>query len=361
MRPTRTSMCPENVILPVKMEFASKQPESADGQSRAEKEEDEEEKELKIANIKAVAKAEAADTRIFEALSDDRTADTRIFEALSDDRSEGGAEIVVRHLEGVDGVVLDNVMSTEECSELIRLGEASGAFSFWDGSSAPRKDFRNADTIEMTHPDWAARIWARMAPHVCGHVEIEESQDRWEPDLTGRWEATGLNEKLLLARYQPGGHFAPHTDGCTLLSFDHRSIYSVIIYLNECETGGGETKMLKDEQLQALQKDDAGRYSSRPEFVLDSVAPRPGRALVFFHTIVHEGAAPAMGSSKYIIRTDVMFHRADPVCKTPADQKAFELYEEAKELEGEGDMPGALARYRRCFKMSPALAQIFRI
>lgn len=261
-----------------------------------------------------------------------------------------------------DAYVLDNVLSPAECALLIRRGEESGGFSFWDSTRDEvelERDFRNADTIEVTHPSWADLIYQRMAPFVTATVDIQESQKRWEPDLTGAWDADGMNTNLLLARYESGGHFGPHTDGCTLLNFDHRSIYSVIIYLNACPTGGGETRLLEDSQLQKLTKDAAGRFRGDAGLAIDAVEPKPGRAFVFFHTIVHEGLPPNPGSSKFIIRTDVMFKRRDPVCKTPKDHAAFQLYEEAKEKEGEGDITAALALFRRSFKMSPALEKIY--
>lgn len=51
-------------------------------------------------------------------------------------------------------------------------------------------------------------------------------------DIEGTWSAYGINHELMFGRYGPGGHFAPHTDGYTVRDFNHRSLYSVIIYLN---------------------------------------------------------------------------------------------------------------------------------
>lgn len=54
----------------------------------------------------------------------------------------------------------------------------------------------------------------------------------------GTWTAVGVNGHLLFARYDHGGHFSPHTDGYTIVNFNKRSLYTLIIYLNDCDVGG---------------------------------------------------------------------------------------------------------------------------
>lgn len=54
----------------------------------------------------------------------------------------------------------------------------------------------------------------------------------------GTWRACGVNEHLLFARYGPGGHFSPHTDGYTIVDFNCRSLFTVLVYLNDCGGGG---------------------------------------------------------------------------------------------------------------------------
>lgn len=71
--------------------------------------------------------------------------------------------------------------------------------------------------------------------------------------MSGTWRAQGIYEHLLFARYDEQGHFSPHTgqqrlllstlwlteaDGYTILDFNRRSYYTVIVYLNDCADGG---------------------------------------------------------------------------------------------------------------------------
>jgi len=178
--------------------------------------------------------------------------------------------------------------------------------------------------------------------------------------IQGTWIATSINENLLFGRYQSGGHFAPHTDGCTTIDFNHRSMYSIILYLNHCERGG-RTHLYEDDQLSNLVLTPEGYYSGDPKYLIDTVLPARGSALVFYHAIVHEGEPIGEEARKYIIRTDVMYKRENPICNSPKDVEAFRMYEKAKEMTNEGNPEEAIILFRRAFKMSPALAEVFHM
>jgi hypothetical protein len=59
-------------------------------------------------------------------------------------------------------------------------------------------------------------------------------------------------------------------------------------------------------QLGNLKKDDAGRFTGQMNNVVTTVEAKRGRALFFFHNLVHEGVPPADDEVKYIIRSDLM-------------------------------------------------------
>jgi len=110
---------------------------------------------LHLANIAAVAKPEV---------------DPKHFSRLAPPHEAEASRIERWDLPGCEGFVLDHVLSREECESLIvQAGTAPGGFSFWDASNPnPRRDFRNADTVEVTHPGLAEDIWRRMAPFMRG-------------------------------------------------------------------------------------------------------------------------------------------------------------------------------------------------
>ena len=93
-------------------------------------------------------------------------------------------------------------------------------------------------------------------------------------------------------RYDPGQQFAPHYDGAFVRGPDEESKLTFMVYLNE-GFAGGETNFYDG-------------WSAAPRL---SVRPECGKALVFVHRQLHEGAAVVRGR-KYVLRTDVMYRRA---------------------------------------------------
>ena len=62
------------------------------------------------------------------------------------------------------------------------------------------------------------------------------------------WVLDGVNPTWLFARYKSGGHFSPHTDGTTIFDFNKRTLYTIIIYLNDTP-GDGHTRLFDDKQI----------------------------------------------------------------------------------------------------------------
>jgi len=259
----------------------------------------------------------------------------------------------------LDCIVLDGVLSEDECAYLVQVTEEMG-YTFWDSRPDRKTEFRNADTIEVKQPELAANLWKRVQEALSDSVEITDDQDhpRWQRDLEGVWDPIGTNNHVLFARYRSGGHFAPHTDGFSVVSCDERSMYSAVLYLNSCSEGGG-TRFYADEAREQLVKDDQGRYTGREDLVRLTVEPIVGRLCVFFHNIVHEGVPVGPSAEKYIIRSDIMYRRRAPICKTDKDRQAFDLYQEAQEKSTDGQIEEAMAMFRRAFKLSPALADVY--
>lgn len=108
--------------------------------------------------------------------------------------------------------------------------------------------------------------------------------------MEGIWTPVALNPVLLFARYQHGGHFAPHTDGSTIVNFNHRSLSSVIIYLNDAE--GGETRMLQESQTQDLTQDAEGRFRGSSEYEISRIEPRVSLAIYALNLLLIRRSRP---------------------------------------------------------------------
>ena len=224
---------------------------------------------------------------------------------------------------------------------------------------------KGAHTVEVTCPYLAELVHARCSHLWPARVDIEEDQARAERDILGAWYPVGVNATLLFARYRAGGHFSPHTDGYNVTDFNHRSLYSLLLYLNDCE-GGGATKIggrreegNEDCESDKLRPDESGRFRYPESAWLCQAECRAGEAVAFFQDRVHEGQPVAEKAVKYIIRTDIMYERRPALCDSPAEREAFELFREAELAEHEGDCERAARLFRRAFKMATEMAEIY--
>jgi predicted 2-oxoglutarate/Fe(II)-dependent dioxygenase YbiX len=168
---------------------------------------------------------------------------------------------------------IPSVLTPEECAERIRKTEAIG---FTDAPITTGRGFvmrpetRNNTRVMQDDTESAEWLWERIARHVA-------------PTL-GPWRAAGLNERLRYYRYEPGQYFKWHGDGAFIRSERVRSLFTVMVYLND-DFEGGSTDF-----WDGL-----------------SITPERGMALIFEHSLIHQGA-PVVRGRKYVLRSDVMYY-----------------------------------------------------
>lgn len=185
-------------------------------------------------------------------------------------------------LDGEQVFVIHDFLSPEECAEYIRVTEEAGygpAPITTAGGFVMAPEIRNNERVMLDNFDWAEKLWARAKPLM--------------PSPFKGSEAVGLNERFRFYRYDEGHTFRPHFDGHFARNED-RSQLTFMIYLSgDCD--GGETVIyFSDDGL------------THPDGAELRVKPETGKALVFFHYLLHEGA-PVRAGRKYVLRTDVMY------------------------------------------------------
>ena len=184
--------------------------------------------------------------------------------------------------------IIDNLLSLQECQGLIALSERCGyepaEVNIGGGLQVRNDSVRRTSRCMMDCPEAASVVFGRIRDVLPPHGP----RDGW-------CRPVGLNERLRVLRYSPGDYFRPHQDGIYERPVGHpragdTSLMTLMIYLNTPERGG-DTNFLSF----------AGDQPS-------CVAPITGRALLFDHGLLHEGATLLKGV-KYAIRTDVMYTR----------------------------------------------------
>lgn len=114
-------------------------------------------------------------------------------------------------------VILDGVLSAEECRALVKAAEAHtngkwerAMVNIGGGLQAMYTDIRNCDRIIWDDVDMVAKIWARIDQAV---PELKRLKD-W-PKVTGMgpvkrketWKMTRLNERMRFLKYTEGEYF----------------------------------------------------------------------------------------------------------------------------------------------------------
>ncbi|KAL5486913.1 hypothetical protein EMCRGX_G019453 [Ephydatia muelleri] len=178
-----------------------------------------------------------------------------------------------------------------------------------------------------------------LTPEECVHYIHETEQVGYE-DLTRLFPVEYHSNDLVLSICKPlveclcGAHFSPHLDGPWVPNEEESSIFTVVIYLNSDLEGGATSFLSEGEKVECL------------------VSPKAGTAVFFNHDTLHEGQ-PVTKSTKYIIRTEIMFRRVDTgMLPNPTSYqenenylKTVALYKKSWELEQAGDAQGFTDAY----------------
>ena len=246
-------------------------------------------------------------------------------------------------------VVLDDVLSSDECSALLAKADRAG-FARSEHKGKADSEFRRSGRALLSDIELARDIFGRIRHALPPAVRPESRalsklsaaflriEPAWGP-------AAGLWEELRVLQYQDESeHFKPHRDNRATVGQstefpDASSFYSLLLYLcdvpgtedhpAEQHRGGGSAPGVTRFYCQPPGSDpfDEGHVSS---CVVAEVVPRRGRAVLFPHRILHEGAAVGSGQTKLVMRGDVLFE-PPPAGGAAADRDADSEDEEADE------------------------------
>ena len=172
--------------------------------------------------------------------------------------------------------LVEDFLTRQECLENIVLSESVGyelAKVNTAAGSKVKTDVRNNNRAFYKNEELAQQLWAKIQPFAPAHL--------------GNSEAIGLNELFRFYRYQRGHRFKGHFDESYIRNAQEASYYTFMVYLNDNFQGGDTT-------FRGLR-----------------IRPRQGMALLFLHSLYHEGSEVTQGV-KYVLRSDVMYRTTSP-------------------------------------------------
>lgn len=249
--------------------------------------------------------------------------------------------------EGRHAIVLDNVLSKEECNQLIHMaemsagghkGEESPKNNGWEtamvnagpGHEFHAPDYRNSDRIIWDEPEITRRLWQRVLQGEGMKEEMLTLHGEKYASAIGRtafnhgqrWKATeqGINERMRFLKYGPGQFFRRHCDGPYITpDGKQESYYTIQLYLNDSaqalgipEPADGDTDPRivgsANKPAEIVRGGATTFHSRKGEHRLD-IDPKAGRALIFQHKgLLHSGDDVKAGV-KFTIRSDIMYEQ----------------------------------------------------
>jgi len=171
--------------------------------------------------------------------------------------------------------VIENFFSEEECNRYVIESEREGYSNATVNTDKGQKiieDVRNNKRIIYKDFELANRLWSKLK--------------NLAPLKIGNSVSQGLNELFRFYRYEPGQLFKKHIDESFIRNEREASYFTFMIYLNDDFEGGDTT------------------------FDEINIKAKKGMALIFLHSLPHEGAEVKSGR-KYVLRTDIMYKLAE--------------------------------------------------
>lgn len=219
---------------------------------------------------------------------------------------------------GCYAVVLDNVLSPSECTQLLQLAEDSvmdedkedgsswrpALVNVGGGYEVEIPHYRKSDRIIWDNQEIVDRLWARMAvlPEIQEKLSVLPGLDAGRSVQKSKYEFFRVNKRLRFLKYTPGQFFKPHCDGpygeTTPEGHMVQTYMTVHLYLNDSQQEAGPGVDLVGGATSFLSRDDSRRLD---------VDPKAGRVLIFQHARLRHCGDDVKAGTKYTVRTDIMY------------------------------------------------------
>lgn len=210
-------------------------------------------------------------------------------------------------------LLLKNVLSIEDCHELMNLMELSPNHE--SVSVQGNKDVSDSRIGSTRTTIWAPRLadslWDRIQPLIGELICDEFTLTDWhQGDHTRQaWIPISVSPLLRFMRYDKGGkHYAHYDAGYIYNDDSYRTLDSIVIYLTKNDSGA--TRFVDDKQSGPVwdrNHNDWTRETQESEVLFESL-PYPGNILLFNHRMCHDvGEYLGHEGPRIIIRGDIVY------------------------------------------------------
>ncbi|KAL6079752.1 hypothetical protein QOT17_000866 [Balamuthia mandrillaris] len=238
-------------------------------------------------------------------------------------------------------------LSEAECLGLIARIEQPLKIDTTASSDADNV-LRVVERTSLQDEELASFLFDRVSPFCPSAWTVSSEDEHLGPFSKGSWRIDSVDARIQLYRYHaPEGLFGRHRDKPTLHSLHKRSLFTVLVYLNN-DYKEGQTVVYSEGE------DEEEKYCKVPN---DGV----GDCFVMLQRMLHEGSRVEEGT-KYALRCDVLYRREDEkgvedVGEGEEDEKerAKKWFRLASCLELSGKIEESVGYYRKAYKLDPDL------
>ena len=277
------------------------------------------------------------------------------FKFLNENVNEKPCNFEIEKIHGNGVYHIKNVLSASQCKHVIRKAEKLNLQFCCYGEK------RNNSRLVLFDEAFANHLWDVISKPLKDVLGDQKIQPFGFDVARGEWNLSGVNEAMRLNRYsgKHKEHFGLHRDAPFCPNGDRRSLYTVLIYLND-DFRGGETvfHFPKNHSVDfkglTIQEEIQSHGNIFTGYDHLTFSPKVGHAVVFKQNLIHEGCLLNSNDQyKYVIKTDIMVERCEKLGFSPCLEeeenffKCLGLFREAQQYELAGDNSKANECYER--------------
>eukprot|EP01080_Neovahlkampfia_damariscottae_P007120 gene7120-11283_t len=251
---------------------------------------------------------------------------------------------VIKPTENQNGCAftVENLISKKEAKEIIENVTKNEFMNL----KTLYNDIRDSSRQVILDKQLSTLLWKRLN----NLIKEEQLKYKFKPfgfQVSGFWEPYSINECFRISKYEsPSNGFQPHFDNPYTKEIDEKSIFSLIIYLND-DYEGGETTIYEENLLdltEEIEKETFDGITVKDEIKMNNgikkykshiIKPEIGKGLIFNHQFLHSGD-PMKKGVKYILRTDIIFQKSvsfQSNFHSTLYKKCLEMFREAQNQE----------------------------
>lgn len=236
-------------------------------------------------------------------------------------------------------LLISSILSDQECVQILE----NISYEDYIDTNLDRPENEH-DILRISHrssrdePEFALLLFARLRPFLPEVISIPVEDENYGPFSQGTWLLRETHERISCLKYEAGGMFCLNRDVIYMKNEHYRSLFTVLIYLND-DYEGGSTQLHSDERE-----------------IIYEIVPKVGMAFVMPKKMLYEECRVINGT-KQAIKIDIMYEREGELDLSGYDnrQLAKKYFKVGANFERTGYAKEAIEYYKKAFKLDPSL------